>query len=333
MPMTQLQPMSTLSRFWCGVLVFSCMGCQAYSPYGYGGGYSGNYPVYQQPGQAMPYGGQPGTLMPTPNPGYPSAYPGTTISPGPYGTPGGINPYTSGSVTPPTQGADGSGDSFGQPGVFPGTTTPPTPNVPTNRPSLPPDSEDYLNGPTGPAAGGGTPTTQRPPANSGGPSNFHKDQGGPQKATQNLKRQSDTMPGVPDSTMVQPRASDGSFASLADGNMNPGTPSGIVQTSQHIEAAQPARDLRPYGRAPNGRAWFRGVVDFDEQENSWYLIYNPEPDATDPQGGLITLVDHPHLKLFQPDDVVLVEGHFDPSESDRAGNSKYRPEIVRRLVP
>lgn len=326
--MSQPQTLSTLNRLWCGVMVVTCVGCQTYSPYGYGG-YSGSYPMYNQPGQVMPYGAQgmqPGTtVVPGPQGGYPPGYPSGAMAP---------NSYPSGNYNPYPQGADTSGDSLGTPGQFPGagTASPPRPNLPSDRPNLPPDDDNYLNGPSAGSATG----TKRPAPTSihpGGSSNFRSDQGGPESSTQRLKNQDTSIPAVPDAAMIRNEVTGGQYASLADGTGSLAGQSGIIQTSQHVEASHGGRDLRPYGRAPNGRAWFRGLVDFDEQENAWYLIYNPEPDASDTQGGTITLVEHPNLKLFKPDDVILVEGQFDPSVTDRYGNAKYRASVIRRLVP
>jgi hypothetical protein len=322
--MSQPQTKSTLNRLWCGLLAVTCVGCQTYSPYGYGG-YSGGYPMYNQPGQVMPYGG-PGiqsgtTVMPVPEAGYPGGYPAGNLGPGAM-TPNGYPP--GGNYGIPPQGADISGDNLGPAGQFPGASAPPRPNVP-----LPPTDPNYLNGP-GTAT---PPRTRRPAPNSidpGGPADFNGDQStGAEKATQKLKKMETSSPGVPDAAMIRTVIDGTEFPPPVTRNNR----SGIIQTSQHVDAGIAARDLRPYGRAPNGQAWFRGLVDFDEQENAWYLIYNPEPDASDKQGGTITLVEHPHLKLFKPDEVILVEGQFDPSETDRYGNPKYRAEVVRRLIP
>lgn len=334
--------LATLTPVWCSVLVIASVGCQTYSPYGYNGGYSGSYPMYSsQPGQVMPYGStgmQPGTtVMPVPNGGYPGAYsggyPAANYPSGNLG-PGAVNPYPSGGYPGLPQGADTSGDGLGQPGQFPGAGTPPRPNLPSDRPNLPPDDADYFNpGSSGtttpPSAKRPAPTTVHP----GGPADFQGDRGGPESATQKLKKMETSQPAVPDAALYQNDANGLELGSTPIGSIASTGQSGIVQTSQLVETTQRTETLRPYGRAPNGRAWFRGLVDYDEEEKVWYLIYNPEPEAADKQGGTITLVEHPHLSLFKPDDVILVEGQFDPSETDHFGNAKYRAEVIRRLIP
>ncbi len=335
--MSQSQTCSALARLCYGVLLTASVGCQTYSPYGYGG-YPSNYgyPAYNQPGMSVPYGGtaipQGTTVTPVPDPG---GYPAGAMGPNPYNPgPGGVNgAYPNGNYGPagtygpagnygPTQGADTSGDNLGPQGQFPSSGS-------TTRPQLPPDDADTMNTPavTTPPRKGAAP----PSSNVGDPAQFNSELNGAERSTQKLK----TMENKPISTQpaarleVQPEGVE--FAPpVALNDANAGQ-SGIIQTAQHVDS-QPGRELRPYGRAPNGRAWFRGLVDYDEQEKAWYLIYNPEPDASDKQGGTIVLVDHPHLKQIKPDDVVLVEGEFDPSETDSAGNLKYRATFIRRLV-
>ncbi|MDB5335438.1 MAG: hypothetical protein JWN70_1057 [Planctomycetaceae bacterium] len=138
------QTVSRLTHLWCGIVVLTSIGCQTYSPYGYGS-YPGNYgtPVYQQPGQPVPYGSPgmaPGTMMPPPPGGFQGGYPPPGGFQGGYQ---GAPPFTPGTVTPatpfpnvpngplPQQGVDASGDGLGTPGQFPGASTnPPQPNVP-----------------------------------------------------------------------------------------------------------------------------------------------------------------------------------------------------------
>lgn len=330
--MTQPLSISTLARLWCGILVATSVGCQAYSPYGYGG-YSGGYPMYNQPGQMTPYGAsglpQGSTITPVPqsgypNGGYPGAYPGTGTYPGAV-TPATPYPNVPGSSFP--QGVDSSGSNLGTPGQFPESGA--------NRPKLPPEEERLVpnyNDPSSPAV---APNPKRPAAPSvdvGDPGDFNSELNGQQQSTEKLKKMETS--GIPnESAMLDADLHGAEFAAPVTPSVASARASGIIQTAQHVEASHGSRELHPYGRAANGRAWFRGLVDFDEQENAWYLIYNPEPDARDKQGGTITLVEHPHLKLFQGDDVVLVEGDFDPSVTDRYGNPKYRATVVRRLIP
>ncbi len=324
--MSQRQLISAVARLCCGVLVVASVGCQTYSPYGYGGypGSYNSYPYYNQGVVTSPYvGGVPQAgVAPIPDPAYSGG-----MGPNPYNPgPGGVIPapfpnVPNGPIGAYPQGADTSGDSLGSPGQFPGASSPPRPKVPSDRPALPPDDASYFN------QGGATPPRTKgaaPPSKEiGGPEDFNSDTStGAEKATQKLK----TMENKP---ITGAQIDNIEFAPPVAQHVPGAGQSGIIQTSQHVNGGE----LRPYGRAQNGRAWFRGLVDYDEQEKSWYLIYNPEPDASDKHGGTISLVDHPHLKLFTPDDVVLVEGDFDLSETDHYGNPKYRAAVVRRLIP
>ncbi|MES2792887.1 MAG: hypothetical protein V4719_24960 [Planctomycetota bacterium] len=334
-----------LTHLWCGVAVLASAGCQTYSPYGYGN-YPGNYgsPVYQQPGQPVPYGSPgmaPGTVvMPPPSGGFQGGYPPPGGMQGGYPPPGGFPgggqsapPFSPGAVTPATpypnvpngplpQGADAAGDGFGPSGQFPGEANrPPTDNG---------RSVPNYNDPDSPAA------PRRAPAATpgiGDEASFKGEINGAKRATDRLTAEDPTPAVRPGAALTGAGADDIQFAPPTTRTTPRTANRGIIQASQNVESTAQPQNLLPYGRAPNGQAWFRGLIDFDEQENLWYLIYNPEPDAKDPQGGMVTLVEHPHLNLMQGDDVVLVEGSFDPTELDRNGRPKYRPATVRRLVP
>lgn len=321
--MSQRQILSALSRLWCGMLLVTSVGCQTYSPYGYGGypGAYNNYPAYNQGAPMSPYGAagiQQGQVNPSPDPGYSGGLVPNTFGPG-YGrvTPTPYPNVPNGQIGGYQQGVDTSGNNLGPAGQFPeaGATRP---RIPGDRPSLPPDDPDYTATP-------GVPTPPRAkvpaPAQEFDEADIKSDISTPaEKATQKLK----SMENKPISTgqfQAQPADYGPQVADAGQSN--------IIQTSQHVTS----RELKPYGRADDGRAWFRGLVDYDAQENVWYLTYNPDPDSSDRRGGTISLIEHPNLKLFNPEDIVLVEGDFDPSAKDGNGNSKYRATVIRRLVP
>ena len=308
------------------------IGCQAYSPYGYGqypGGF--NSRAYQQPGMYGAPGMAPGTMVVPPGSGYPGAYPGGIQAAPPYNPGPG---YNSGPVTPATpyptgptgptgggnQGADTSTDPLGQSGSFPRSSS--------TRPQIPADGKlvPYYSDPDTSTQPRRVPAVT--PTDIGDPADFKGTINGAEKATQRLKgieTESAKPPGV---SLIESEADAIQFAPPADRSAANG-----IQTVEHTQAAGGPQNLSPYGRAPNGQDWFRGLVDYDEQENTWYLIYNPEPGAEDRQGGTITLIEHPNLKLVRGDDVVLVEGRFDPTQSDQHGHAKYRVNVVRRLIP
>ena len=324
------QTVSRLTHLWCAFVVLTSIGCQTYSPYGYGN-YPGNYgaPVYQQPGQPVPYGSPgmaPGTMVVPPGGNFQGGYPP------PGGYPGGPG-YQTGTVTPatplpngsfPTQGVDASGGGLGQPGQFPEAGgSSPRPQFPNGAERAVPEPVDLDAAP------------RRAPAATPGindDADFKGGINGAKRATEKLLNQDNGVGKAPGVGMTNPRADDIQFATPAN-RKNPRTArTGIVQTTQLVESGPESHQLRPYGHAPDG-AWFRGLLDFDEQENLWYLIYNPEPGINDPLGGMVTLVEHPQLSLLQGDDVVLIEGQFDASQLDVNGRPKYRVHSVRRLIP
>ncbi len=332
------QTVSRLTHLWCGIVVFSSIGCQTYSPYGYGN-YPGNYgtPVYTQSGQPVPYGSPgmpPGAMVGPPPGGFQGTYPPPGgFPPGYQGAPppGTVTPATPFPNVPngplPRQGADVSSDGLGAQGQFPGASTnAPLPNVPAGADKSVPNYSDpnEPNVPRRPPAA--TPDITDEANFRGGGNN------GSQEATQRLK-QEEAIPGKAGASFTGNRTDEIMFAPPPKQRNPRSAQSGIIQTAQHVEAGSGAQQLRPYGRAPNGQDWFRGLIDFDEQENLWYLIYNPEPDIRDPQGGIITLIEHPHLSLLQGDDVVLIEGQFDLTQLDANNRPKYRANSVRRLVP
>jgi len=323
------QTVSRLTYLWCGVLLLTSVGCQTYSPYGYGS-YPGSYgaPVYQQPGQ--PIYGSPG-MAPVPMVPPGGSYP----PPGSYPPSGGFQggyqgapSFMPGTVTPATpspnvpngmmspQSGDASG--FGQPGQFPGAGNPPTPNVPAGANRAVPDYNDPDLFP------------RRSPATTPGIDEADDEA---QRARDRLKASDNGLNNRAGAALTAPYADEIQFTPPANGNGSRNAQRGIIQTAQHVESASGAAQLRPYGRAQNGHAWFRGLIDFDEQENQWYLIYNPEPDINDPQGGMITLVERPEFSLLPRDNPVTLEGGFDATQIDAEGRPKYQANIVRPLIP
>lgn len=95
-----------------------------------------------------------------------------------------------------------------------------------------------------------------------------------------------------------------------------------------------SRSPSPYARDPQGYSWLRGVLDFDRQDNRWRLRYSPNPTDGDPYGGDVALELSQDMSGFQPGDVVLVEGDFDPNCQDRFGKPCYRVQrLIGPLVP
>ena len=87
----------------------------------------------------------------------------------------------------------------------------------------------------------------------------------------------------------------------------------------------------PYDYDPVSYSSLRGVVDFDEEDNSWHIIYNVTPNEKDKLGGGVRLLPHPALKTLRNGDVVLIEGKVDYENLDRRGKPQYRISYLARL--
>lgn len=85
-----------------------------------------------------------------------------------------------------------------------------------------------------------------------------------------------------------------------------------------------------YGYDKVGYRWLSGIVDFDEQQKEWVLIYDLTPDPQDTFKGQITLINNPYLSRVQSSDLVHVEGYVDSSVRDRSsGKPQYRVQNIR----
>ncbi|MDB5386662.1 MAG: hypothetical protein JWM11_2308 [Planctomycetaceae bacterium] len=362
--MYQPRPTSYSTPLLGCLLAISAVGCQTYAPSGYGAPGNYSYPVYQ-PGTVMPYNGPtngvpggfqggrvipPGQTFPQPGMfpqnGMPGGYPNGQLPPGvappfnPQANPNyqlppvNQNPGNGTNLQPGgIQGADVDGATFGQPGQFPNSPNSQRPKMPAEERLAVPmyDDPSAQSGTTAPV--NNTKPRTAPPANFGGPEDFNGDLEPGKRATQKLKESEDepAVPAaaVPKKTSMIIQDTDGSTQEFMPPLDTQLAQQGVIQTAQHIERA-PVQ--RPYGRAANGHGWFRGVVDFDQQEKTWYLIYNPTPDESDARGGIVTLLEHPNLQFLRSDDTVLVEGIFEPAATDRYGHPKYRINTVKRLV-
>jgi hypothetical protein len=69
--------------------------------------------------------------------------------------------------------------------------------------------------------------------------------------------------------------------------------------------------------------WLRGVVDFEQRDKSWHIIYSRHPDPHDRYGGAIGLVGSRKLDTLHSGDVVYVEGHVDSHQLDSRGKPQY----------
>lgn len=91
--------------------------------------------------------------------------------------------------------------------------------------------------------------------------------------------------------------------------------------------------LNPYAYDAKEYSWLRGVVEYDEDTEGWYIVYDDEPDKDDRYGGKISLADHPKLSVLKRSEVILVQGKIDDEQVDHLGKPKYLIEQMGRCVP
>ncbi len=275
------------------MLLAGVSGCYSYNPYGYGGNYM------------SPYGGMPPATV----------APGGAIMQSPTGAyiaPGDFNTQTSPSQQP-TQ--------IVQPQQWQNSKSGPAPGAEVfERPkeNTVPDYQDPNGG-----RGGALPSANQGEAEEFSP--FESSQRTGEATDPSLARQEFD---VADNsvTLGEPMA-DEDFAA----------PVLTKSVSSTKTLADEKQDLstrpNPYAYESKKYGWLRGVVDFNEQDKSWHIIYSLNPDSGDSYGGDLTLIDHPNLKFLKTDDVVLVYGRIDTTVPDRFGKPSYRVKKIDRLIP
>lgn len=70
--------------------------------------------------------------------------------------------------------------------------------------------------------------------------------------------------------------------------------------------------------------WFQGVVEYDADEKTWHLLYDPRPKETDQLGGDITLSGRIPFTAQDEQKVFRVFGEFDRNQLDRLGEPVYQ---------
>lgn len=93
-----------------------------------------------------------------------------------------------------------------------------------------------------------------------------------------------------------------------------------------------AKPLNPYEFDRQGYKWLRGVIDYDELSETWSIVYNLTPDATDPYAGSLIVSPHPDLGKLARGDIVLLEGRIDDKLKDRSGKPIYTITKVQLLA-
>ena len=84
---------------------------------------------------------------------------------------------------------------------------------------------------------------------------------------------------------------------------------------------------RPYGHDAQFQ-WIKGVLDYDDANKTWVIMYDDNPSPADRLGGELTLAEHRLLERVRPNDAVRIEGSFDQFEKDANGKPVY---LITRL--
>lgn len=85
----------------------------------------------------------------------------------------------------------------------------------------------------------------------------------------------------------------------------------------------------PYGQG-QGHRWLQGVVNQDARDGSWGIIYDIEPDGSDPYAGYLTIAHGSPTQGLRDGQVVRLEGRVDPAAKDRFGRATY---LVSNVAP
>jgi hypothetical protein len=94
-------------------------------------------------------------------------------------------------------------------------------------------------------------------------------------------------------------------------------------------AVDPEHDTQAYAFDPK-YTWLKGVVDYDEETQSWAIIYDLVPEPNDHFGGVFVFAPHEALRGVTPGQLVKVYGQADPGVQDSRGKPIYQ---IRTLTP
>ena len=86
-----------------------------------------------------------------------------------------------------------------------------------------------------------------------------------------------------------------------------------------------------FGHDDKNFRWLRGVVDYDQTDKTWNIIYDLQPELTDRFGGSLVLVDHPDLKDLKTGEVVQLEGFLAEEQTDRTGKPVFQIEKISHI--
>lgn len=306
MPSSSTRPV----RLPCFCLAFglasaTLSGC--YSPYGYQGQYGGpgyyGQPAYQTPGY------QGGPVYPG-SPGQPLGNGGTYV-------PGGTSPGTSPTpLNPPSTYDNGPGINWQDPK---NNAVPFNPTPGTGRGNVPDPGDELNNSKPGASKPTLTPTSGTMP----------DELSTPFEQTGNSNGGSTGTPAAPAQATQE---SDPFFEAPLQLKSSATSGASPIQTVSY-EQPQAAK-LNPFGRDTKhaNPTWLRGVIDYDQKQRTWSILYSSNPDPRDPNGGMLTLASHPSLAKCRNGEVVLAEGAIDARQTDARGKPVYVLDSVTPLA-
>ncbi len=314
-----------ITRWFCALTGLALAGCYSpyhnvpYSTYPAGPG----IPMYS-PQQIQPQFGPPvGSPTPVyPDGGFPSgginpngSFPpaGSTFGPGDTGgfggsqfnNNGGLAPIPDpGGALPPLDNGGGFGPTPPATNTFPRSFDPSLPANPGGGSGLVPRYGDPETLPAPRGGGGGTFENNATPFSSDGAS-FQQDPPG-----------------------------------FSTGQIPPQPNPGGIQLAAHqlspVETLPEADKFRgspsPYGFDPVGYRWLKGIVDYDEHQQAWVIIYSPTPHPKDAFKGQITLINSALFSKLKNNDAVMVEGRVDENFRD-PGTGKPQFQVQRLHYP
>jgi hypothetical protein len=347
------------TKFWTrpavgALILFAASGCYSHHPYGHGGypGYYGTAP----PGTMAPGTTMPGTVSPGGGPylGTPGSFPPTYQAPSSnlqnFGSP--TQQFQPPVQVNPVQGGQGNDPFYGgdhftpNGGAAPGNQYVPEYNDPgtTSVPQSQPKTSQAPKSSQAPTTVGGSRTFEAdadPFPKSGGSRTFEAE-------SDPFPKSGGTSPALghgPQFASLPAAAAihDSAVAAIpTDDEQEFFPPTSLKPVSaSYAVLDEPDRDggiqamsrPNPYDHDRKGFRWLRGVINFDEANQKWYVMYSANPAADDEFGGEIALADTASLDVLNNGEVVYVEGQIDPNTRDDSGKPCYRVDFLAQLVP
>jgi len=321
------QMVSQVLRIMSGIAALTLAGCQMHSPYGYdGGGYG-----YPSPGSGAmigpsgesPYVTQPGQIVVGPDgrtPYYPSTnfpYPSSTYPPSSPGT----IPSTGGTIPKPSSGP------FSSTPTSPPINNSPPPHRPVEK--LPPDSDEYPDAPQPKSVTNNPPSLSDPGIDD---ADFNADQGGkaatPKSSSEKWIDEVEKEGGIPsgDAAKKDPNLQKSAFVDDSDDEF---APPGAYDPGGDPDSSDDLNDPAVFLHDGN---IYRGIVKFDDEEQTWFLRYERLADPETGEG-MIYLAPSAKLSSLRNNLTVLIEGGVDNKQLDRFDRPMLVIKHLKIIVP